>query len=213
MITLISDVHGKYDRYLKICEENEYTLQIGDLGYSYEALKLIDSNKHKFIAGNHESHDICYNLPHCLGRFGKSSLNGVNFFFVSGAFSIDKTVRTRNHHFGYWPKTWFENEELSYQEGLQCLELYGKLKPDILISHDAPRFWANEIGNPDVLRNFGFTPETFTTSTSELLNQLFEIHVPKLFFCGHFHVSRTKKYKGCEMRVLRELETFQLWPS
>lgn len=210
MLTLISDVHGKHDKYIKICEENEYTLQIGDLGYSYEALKLIDPNNHKFFSGNHDQHDICYNLPHCLGRFGTSSLGGVDFFFVSGAFSIDKEIRKHRYEIGYWPKTWFENEELSYQEGLQCTELYGKIKPDILISHDAPRFWANEIGNPDVLKNFGFDPETFTTQTSELLNQLFEIHTPKLFFCGHFHISRKKKYKGCEMRVLKELETFRL---
>jgi len=210
MITLIGDVHSKYDRYLKICEENEYTLQVGDLGYSYDALKLIDSNNHKFISGNHESHDICYDLPHCLGRFGESTLNNIDFFFVSGAFSIDKYIRMRNYYSGYWPKTWFENEELSQQEGLQCLELYAKTKPDILISHEAPRFWANEIGNPNVLKNFGFDPETFTTSTSELLNQMFEVHIPKLFVCGHFHISRKKNYKGCKMRVLSELETFSI---
>ena len=41
-ITVIGDVHGKYDRYHKIIRQSEYypyTVQLGDFGFKYDTLK------------------------------------------------------------------------------------------------------------------------------------------------------------------------------
>lgn len=210
MLTLIADVHGKYDKYLDICRDKEFTLQLGDHGYSYNHLFDLDYNNHKFLTGNHDQHKTAYNYSHCLGRFGTSSLGGVDFFFVSGAFSIDWKIRRAKYLMGEWSQTWFENEELSYSEGLQCLEMYAKLKPDVLFTHEAPRFWADKIGNPNVLKSFGYDPESFTTSTSSLLNRMFEEHRPKLFVCGHYHKNYHEIIDGTNMFVLGELCTLEI---
>lgn len=70
-ITLIGDVHGKYDRYLDICADSEFTIQLGDLGYNNtEVLQALDPGHHQFITGNHDNHSADYDLPHCIGRFG-----------------------------------------------------------------------------------------------------------------------------------------------
>lgn len=210
MLTLIADVHGKYDKYLDICRDNEFTLQLGDMGYNYTPLNELDSSKHKFIFGNHDLHNIEKFPPHYLGKFGTALLGGVEFFFVSGAFSIDWKIRRAKYLMGEWSQTWFENEELSYSEGLQCLEMYAKLKPDVLFTHEAPRFWADKIGNPNVLKSFGYDPESFTTSTSVLLDQMFKEHRPKLFVCGHYHKNYHEVIDGTNMFVLGELCTLEI---
>ena len=202
-ITLIGDVHGKYYNYINICANNEYTIQLGDLGYdNTEVLQGIDPAHHQFIYGNHDNHSVDYDLPHCLGRFGARSLNNIDFFFVSGAFSIDKKYRIDKV-----PQTWFPNEELSYAEGMACLELYEKIKPDLVLTHDFPRSIINKISNPEKLKDWGFDPDTFTTSTSELLEAMFKIHQPRYWWGGHHHCSKTFRHNGTRFQVLNELET------
>lgn len=207
---IISDVHGNYRAHIDICSNYEYTLQVGDLGYEYSYLKLIDSDKHKFIAGNHDNHKICYGLPHCLGRFGYTEHGGIKFFFVSGGFSIDYKIRNEKYYSGEWPKTYFENEELTEHEQNSCIALYKDVKPDIIISHEAPRCTVGDFTNSYILKNFGFDPETFTTATSELLNSLWDIHRPLLHICGHYHKNFYKKYGQTNFYVLEELGVLEI---
>lgn len=207
-ITLIGDVHQKYDKYLPICRDNEHTIQLGDMGYYYQHMSYnLDPNNHKFIGGNHESWDVIGDFSHFLGRFGFSELNGIKFFFVSGGFSIDKKYRMKAYYSGSAPQTYFFNEELSQAEGMQCLELYEKIKPDLVLTHEAPRSITREMFNPEKLRDWGFDPETFTTSTQELLEQMLEIHSPRKWRFAHHHQSKTLIKNGCEFRCLKELET------
>jgi predicted phosphodiesterase len=210
-LTLVGDVHGKYNQYFEICKENEYTLQIGDTGYSNSILvDVIDPNKHKFFPGNHNDHNKDYDLPHCLGRFGYTSLVGVSFFYVSGAFSIDYKIRNKKYYSGEWPKTWFENEELSDQEQLTCLEEYARIMPDILITHEAPRQVVKDFTNPEILKSFDFNPITFKTRTSDFLDKLWEIKKPDIHVCGHYHKNFYKKYGNTDFFVLKELGTLEL---
>lgn len=180
---------------------------MGDCGYEYDYLNLLDGNKHKLIHGNHDQIDIVGQYPHFLGRFGFSELNEVKFFFVSGGFSIDKKYRMKAYYSGSAPQTYFFNEELSQAEGMQCLELYEKIKPDLVLTHEAPRSITREMFNPEKLRDWGFDPETFTTSTQELLEQMLEIHYPKFWYFGHHHTSKILSRKNCVFQCLSELET------
>ena len=94
MITLIGDVHGKYEKYHRILsrqEKNPYTLQIGDFGFRYETLKNVDHTKHLILPGNHDNYDTCYNYRHFLSDYGYMvNFNGIDFFYYRGANSIDK---------------------------------------------------------------------------------------------------------------------------
>lgn len=209
-IAIIGDVHGKHKKYLDIIKNYKYSIQVGDFGYNYECLNNIDYKKHKFIAGNHDQHDDCYNIPHCLGRFGYASLARKKFFFVSGGFSIDQKYRMKAYYSGEWPQTYFFNEELSLQEQNDCYDLYYSIKPDVVISHECPRSIVNSISNPDQLINWGFDPKTFTTQTSELLQGMLECHAPKLWFFGHYHVSKQIEHRGCTFKCIPE-HGVELW--
>lgn len=199
-ITLIGDVHGKYDRYHKIIREkdrHEYTIQVGDFGLSnYDTLDNVDHNKHRIILGNHDNPDLAKQYPHFHGDYGYSeNFNGFNYFWYRGAYSIDKEWRTA----GY---TWFFNEEVSIENFMKARELYREIKPDIMITHDCPTDIASQMLRPD--------QRMFENNTTWALQELLNIHQPKLWFFGHWHFSRTIKYGQTKFICLNELETYQL---
>ena len=205
-ITLIGDVHGQHDLYQELTEQNQYTVQLGDFGLQYDILNEVDSNKHKIVAGNHENYDITDCYSHFLGDFGSFSLGGVTLFFVRGGFSIDKKYRL-NHYYTTGKKAWWAEEELSYMRGMDCLETYSTLKPDIVLSHSCPASVAKIIGRPEVLQNFGFDPSTFRTSTQTLLQAMLDIHSPKEWYFAHFHRSHQLTLGDTEFRYLDIMET------
>lgn len=136
-LMLIGDVHGKYYEYhelIKIAEQkNIKSIQLGDFGFEIEHIwhrNNINSTNHKILFGNHDFYPFI-DLPHSLGNFGYLEEYGI--FYIRGANSIDKYRRTIG-------LDWFSNEELSWEEANQCLELYEKIKPNIVISHDCPDF-------------------------------------------------------------------------
>jgi hypothetical protein len=202
-IAFIGDIHGDYLRYEEITKSNEYTVQVGDFGFSYGIFDRIDTSKHVFIPGNHDNHDRLMSFPpdSYLGRYGHCSLNQIQFMFCGGGFSLDKNIRLQRFY-KTGKQSWWGNEELSYAEGLDFLDLYGKIKPDLMVTHSAPAEIARIIGNPYVLERFGFNPETFRTSTQILLQSALDIHVPEKWFFGHFHHSEILNHKGCEFRLL-----------
>jgi hypothetical protein len=198
MITLIGDVHGKYEKYHRILsrkEENSYTLQIGDFGFKYETLKNVDSTKHLIIPGNHDNYDVCYNYSHFLGDYGYTSLNRVEFFYYRGAYSIDKQYRTIGID-------WWENEQVNIENFMKARELYSNIKPDIMISHDCPDFLASMYIGPN--------GRMFENLTTWALGELYKIHQPKLWIHGHWHFSKTTIYENTKFICLAELETYRL---
>lgn len=198
MITLIGDVHGKYEKYHRILsrkEENPYTLQIGDFGFKYETLKNVDSTKHLIIPGNHDNYDVCYNYSHFLGDYGYTSLNRVQFFYYRGAYSIDKQYRTIGID-------WWENEQVNIENFMKARELYSNIKPDIMISHDCPDFLASMYIGPN--------GRMFENLTTWALGELYKIHQPKLWIHGHWHFSKTTIYENTKFICLAELETYRL---
>lgn len=193
-ITVIGDCHGKYDRYHKIIrktEEHPYTVQLGDFGFKYETLKNVDSTKHLILPGNHDNYDICYNYPHFLGDYGYTSLNKVEFFYYRGANSIDRQYRTIGID-------WWQNEQVSIDQFMKARELYREIKPDLVITHDAP-----ESIVPYLLPHGS---RLYQNMTGWALNELFNIHQPKRWRFGHFHKSWNMTINGTDFRCLNELE-------
>ena len=198
MITLIGDVHGKYEHYHKIVRQTErhpYTLQIGDFGFKYDTLKNVDSTRHLILPGNHDHYDTCYNHPHFLGDYGYTSLNRIDFFYYRGAYSIDRQYRTIGID-------WWENEQVNIDQFMKARELYRNIKPEVMITHDCPQDIALQMLEPG--------QRVYENITSWALQELYNIHQPKLWFFGHWHRSVKIQHGNTQFVCLNELETYTL---
>jgi predicted phosphodiesterase len=184
-ITVIGDVHGKYERYHRIIsrtKDHPYTIQLGDFGFKYDTLKNVDHTKHVIIGGNHDNYDICGNYPHFLSDYG-------------GAYSIDKQYRTIGID-------WWENEEVKIEGFMKARELYRQIKPEIMITHDCPEQIAYQM--------IPVGGRIFQNNTTWALQELLNIHEPKLWIFGHWHKSRTIQYGKTKFVCLDELETYDI---
>jgi len=209
-LRILGDVHGKVQQYIEVIKDTEYSIQLGDMGYDYSELSEIDPEKHVFISGNHDNHDVTLETRHCLdSRYQNRSGMYKDVFFVSGGLSIDRQIRNRFYLAG-GKKTYFPNEELSYLQFRETILEYERIKPDIVISHEAPRSIVGQFTNGSILRNFGFDPDTFTTNTSEALQVMFEIHQPKLWLTGHYHIDFQKVINGTKFIILDELSYYDI---
>jgi len=199
MITVIGDVHGKYDKYHKIIEQKNrypYTVQLGDFGFNYDTLKNVDHTKHIIIGGNHDNYDICHKYPHFLGDYGYiSNFNGIDFFYYRGAYSIDRQHRTIGID-------WWKDEQVSIDGFMKARELYRTIKPDIVIAHDCPDFMVSKYLSPYA--------KIYENITNWALEELYKIHQPKLFIHGHYHKSITTIYGKTKFVCLNELETYDI---
>jgi hypothetical protein len=190
---LIGDVHGKHLRYKDILDRTEHkTIQIGDFGFRNQHewhIENIDNSKHKILFGNHDDYTFL-NMDHSLGDY--TILD--NIMCVRGAYSIDRWCRTEG-------RDWFSNEELSYIEMNDIINIYETTKPQIMISHDCPEIVCKQLfGYPD------------NNKTRNGLQTMFEIYQPKLWIFGHHHKSIDTIIGDTRFICLNELETFHLNP-
>lgn len=195
MITLIGDVHGKYEQYHKIIrntEKHPYTLQVGDFGFKYDTLKNVDSTRHLILPGNHDNYSICYEYSHFMGDYGYTRLNTIEFFYYRGAYSIDRQYRTIGID-------WWQEEQVSIDQFIKARELYRIVKPKIVITHDCPESIAQYLLRPD--------QRQYQNTTGWALQELFNIHEPERWFFGHWHMSKTIKHGNTTFTCLNELET------
>jgi len=200
-VTFIGDIHRNYKRYKQILykNRNNYTIQVGDFGFSETWSKLkndtrVSSMQHKVLGGNHDDYDyiLSHQIPHYLGDYGMYQLGPFQFFFLRGAYSIDKARRTIGID-------WWEEEELTYTKCEMALKEYELAKPNIVITHTCP----------DVIFEQLFIGKVLNPSlTGTVLNNMFAIHQPKLWIFGHMHKSVRKNLLGTEFICLNEYETF-----
>lgn len=210
----VGDLHGCIDNrsrfndlpsFMELCKDagkDNYVVQLGDFGFDYTLLDKLDSNGVKIVLGNHENLDTAFNYPHILHRFGPCTLGPFNFFFVSGGFSVDKNYRIKDQQVTGF-KSWWSNEELSQEEGRSCLDLYEQIKPDVVMAHDCPASISSMIGNPEILIAFGW-PKDMVSSTQELLQQMVDVHSPRLFLFGHHHKEFHIRYHDTDYYCLPE---------
>jgi predicted phosphodiesterase len=198
-VTLIGDVHGKFRRYHEIIREKDrhpYTIQLGDLGFTYSSLYNVDPKYHLFIGGNHDNYEKVDSVPNYLGDYGYTiNFNGIDFFHYRGAYSIDKQYRTIGID-------WWENEQVNIETFMKARELYRDIKPDIILTHDCPQDIALQMLEPH--------QRVYENITSWALQELYNIHQPKLWFFGHWHRSVKIQHGNTQFICLNELETYTL---
>lgn len=202
-LTVIGDVHGEFPRYIRKAVSLPYSVQLGDMGFDYAPLGVLNPEQHKFFGGNHDNYAKYFDVPHALGNYGLTTLGGVVFFYIRGAFSIDKAFRTEG-------MSWWRDEELSDEVFESALRTYRKCEPEIVITHDCPKSIADRIGEPAIVRGFGFDPDTFRTRTQDWLQKMFELHQPKRWIFGHFHKWWTQTVNGTEFQCLNELQSVEI---
>ena len=195
-VTLIGDLHGKYKRYHEIIREKDrhpHTIQLGDFGFDYRTLDNVDPKNHVFVGGNHDNYDKINSVPNYLGDYGYTvGFHGIDFFFYRGAYSVDRQDRTIGID-------WWEQEQLKIEDFMKARELYRDIKPDIMLTHDCPESLYSYI------LPAGSHP--YQNITSWALQELFNIHQPKIWRFGHFHHSWQMTINGTDFRCLDELET------
>lgn len=205
MIKVIGDVHGKtgdYKRLVRSMAPGQRSIQIGDVGLGFKDVRLHDmSDDHKFFRGNHDNPAKCYASKHYLGDYG--FLPEDNLFWVAGAFSIDRERRTEG--ISWWP-----DEQLSYQELSAVISLYTKLKPKYVISHEAPARAGRFMLSKQMGSYFTAKFECCNSRTNQALQSMFEIHHPKEWVFGHYHVSETFELDGTKFTCVPELGVYDL---
>jgi hypothetical protein len=190
MITIIGDVHGKthiYQKRLRQHYQGRRTIQIGDMGIGFKDVGLHEMEQnHKWFRGNHDNPEKCRQHPNYLGDYGY--LPEDRLFWLAGAWSIDRAARITG--ISWWP-----DEELSIKELGEALNLYEQVKPEFVISHEAPQEAAKYlIGTqariPGSDANYFFAKfGCVETRTSTALQAMLDIHQPKEWVFGHYHVN------------------------
>ena len=200
MIYFIGDIHGCYEEYLKTIElieardDDPYTVILGDIGFGFDKeFPEVNYNRHKFFAGNHDQYDLMVDHPGNLGRFGNVKLGQYEFFFISGAFSVDKEWR-QAYEKKFNKKIWWATEQLSSEEMEVCRHHYEQTKPEAVLSHACPSFCVNYIYS---IHDMPFEKPIYD-DTSVFLDQLYHIHAPIRWVHGHMHLKyQFTSYDDC----------------
>jgi hypothetical protein len=196
MVSFIGDVHGKWWSYHDIISTRYNTYQVGDFGVGFpgsfnlpEMWKTMDKGFHRFIRGNHDNPDYCKRNPYCIGDGDLVD----NIFFMGGAESIDRGLRTPGYD-------WWPDEQVTFEYFTsKILPNYMKGGFNIVVTHDCPQIVARDIFNVQD-----------KSVTRYLLQLLFNEYQPDLWVFGHWHRSTRKKINGTEFVCLAELEVLDL---
>lgn len=193
-IAVLGDIHGAFSVVEKALRKHPGVpvLQVGDMGFGFPHYKrwrrmLIpdptgkDPEKFQtrfaFIRGNHDSPAVCAAHPNYLGDFGIHEPTGV--FFFSGGESTDR--EDRHSGIDWWPE-----EQLPYDRMVEAINLYEKVRPSVVISHECPSSLI------PMMHSHHRTP----SRTSNALQTMLDIHRPDLWCFGHHHRTWEKKVNG-----------------
>ena len=179
MLTVIGDVHGNFGAWHHLKRDAVPSIQIGDfgIGFGHEhiATRLHRDGLDSFFNGNHDNPDVCWQIPGFLGSYGSSA----NMFWSAGGYSVDWQWRTPGI-------SWWANEEMSASQMRDCIQAYTIAKPDIVLSHEAPDF----LGPLMLAAGGGLPGLPYSPSRTSLhLQDMLEIHKPKIWLYGHWHMN------------------------
>jgi len=206
-IRLLSDIHGfiqpviyNYAQRDDTIKGYDLLIQLGDFGFrdTYKHLNKFDPARLRILGGNHDDYGAMRSLdiiPYFLGNFGLLPESDGKVFFVRGAWSIDRDRRIEG-----W--NWWKEEELSWSQMNDCLDLWDQVKDgvEVVLSHEAPMNFASVL--------FGSYP--IETNTGKLLYEMWKMHEPKRWFCGHWHMQKTWKFGNTEFRCLAINESINI---
>lgn len=196
---IVGDIHGNYTRLLELSMPNTAgpIIQIGDFGFGFVDEQILNdackATKTWFIRGNHDSPEVCRSSPHWIPD---GTVDG-NIMFIGGAWSIDYAFRTPG-------VSWWADEELSQSQFEELLKVYEKAKPEIMFTHDAPIMVTDEMFIKSGLALGGPAAKQIPNKTNVYLQHMFDIHKPKWWFFGHWHLTRTLNFDGCQFVCIGE---------
>lgn len=206
-LRFIGDIHGQYASYFALTRDVDYSFQVGDVGYSYDApASFLDPFRHVAIAGNHECYDelspnYFKKQAFFLNNYGLHQFDGFPpIFYVRGAWSIDQERRRKEEK--KYGKKWWPTEELSFEDLADATELYASSKPSIVVTHECPLSIVKHVTRPEVTQMLGFAEGVIKTRTNVALEAMLAIHRPKLWIFGHYHASHVLKDGGTTFRCI-----------
>jgi UDP-2,3-diacylglucosamine pyrophosphatase LpxH len=230
MVVIIGDVHGLFTNLTRLIEikkiNNSSLIQVGDFGVGFKTKEnenlllsilnsqLVEANNTMYvIRGNHD--DPSY-FPNCkkysniifLPDYTLLQLKGKNILLAGGAISIDRSWRVLDN--SYWLEEVFVYDRDKLDAAVKnCSHL------DIVITHNAPaEFYPTEISSivyefTDKDPNLIEDVKKERSQHSLLMNDLDSRGLrPKLWYYGHYHMSRTGNYEGIDYRILDCLDFF-----
>lgn len=184
-IIILSDVHGNIKHIQSLCRKYKKRpiLQLGDLGVGFlprDVIEGLPANFY-FFPGNHDNRTESITYKNCVGHYGEWK----GIFFVSGADSIDRDRRTEGVN-------WWADEELTYQQGQDCINKWEASKAEVIVSHDCPQF---------IAENFKLIYDR--TITRNILDSMVWVRKPRMVIFGHHHRPFLQEFKGTEFRGLK----------
>ena len=112
--------------------------------------------------------------------WGKYTINNHSVIVIGGAYSVDKYYRLSQ---GY---KWFENEQLSTDEMLQCMADLTNATADIVLTHTCPYCW-----RPIDLFLPGIDQSTVDNTMEHFLEEIMSYRIYHGIWCfGHYHQDR-----------------------
>lgn len=196
-LRIIGDVHGSenYQRYKELAFKAEHSIQVGDMGFTYDHFYDMDPEHHKFFPGNHDNYSILLGKgapPNLLPSYGLIEIPNfpLRVWYLRGAWSIDQPGRVAG-------VSWWPEEELSQKELGAALDDYEDVKPDLVLSHECPIKYAPRILWPGA--------EIISSRTSRMLNKLMEVHQPAMWIFGHYHRNFSFTEDGTDFQCLNSL--------
>jgi hypothetical protein len=205
----IGDVHGHIDEYLNLIQSEDYSVQLGDMGFDYSKLYDIDTSRHRFVPGNHENYPVINKWlreSHSFPAHGLFQLGGVKMYAFRGGFTIDRYVRIEG-------VDWFPDEELNQWELRMVVDDIVNLKPKIIVSHVCPAnvckmLIRNEMG--DIAK---YAPTYIPSRTEQAMQSAFDLLPvkPDCWIFGHHHVWFDEFIEGTRFVCVPELQQFQLF--
>jgi calcineurin-like phosphoesterase family protein len=206
-IVVIGDVHGKtgnYKRLVRDMPDGQRSVQIGDMGVGFPGVVVHQmSMDHRWFRGNHDDPAKCHQHPNYLGVQDWGFLPEDNLFWLAGAFSIDRIYRQIG-------VSWWQDEELSYQELQKAIGYYEAVKPRFVISHEAPAKAAKNMLAFLSGSYFDAKLECANSRTAAALQTMFDIWKPEQWIFGHYHVNRSFDFEGTKFTCVAELSTYDL---
>jgi hypothetical protein len=206
-LRVIGDVHGAYAYYDYLADNAPYSLAVGDMGWNPQLIDQ-DPRFHRAIAGNHEVYDPEHpkyykKFPVFLGDWGTHEVPGLPpIFYVRGAWSIDWKKRAFK-----FPPEWWAEEELSIPQLNEVIEAYCDIKPEIVVSHEAPLDVVHLVTDARFARDYGYDSGVIKSKTNQAFQAMLENHRPKRWIFGHYHKRRDFEIDGTQFTCLDMLRS------
>lgn len=122
--------------------------------------------------------------------------------FMGGAASTDKSYRKYRYD-------WYPEETITHADVLNLPDV----EVDIVVSHTSPNYFKTELyeNSGDWRQSDSYWLEKFKDPSCLALDAVYEKYRPKLWFFGHYHVSKFGHYQDCRWFALNKESNTGWW--